>query len=141
MNVKIIDKSIPTVIPSFQKLGDAGLNLTATSISFTDDYVEYGTNLAFEIPNGVVGLLFASSSISKYDLSLCNSVGVIDSGYRGEIKLRFKTTYNYNPRKIYNVGDRIGQLVLVPFLIPKLEVVENLSNTSRNSGGFGSSGV
>jgi dUTP pyrophosphatase len=141
MKIKIIDKSIPTVVPSFQKLGDAGLDLTATSISFTDDYVEYGTNLAFEIPNGFVGLLFSRSSISKYDLSLCNSVGVIDSGYRGEIKLRFKTIYNYNPRKIYNIGDRIGQLVLVPFLIPKVEVVEDLSNTSRSLNGFGSSGV
>jgi dUTP pyrophosphatase len=141
MNIKIIDKAISTTVPSFQNLGDAGLDLTATSISFTDDYVEYGTNLAFEIPDGCVGLLFPRSSISKYDLTLCNSVGVIDSGYRGEVKLRFKTTYNYNPSKMYRVGDRVGQLILVPFITPTINIVSDLSETKRGSGGFGSSGV
>ena len=141
MNIKIIDKSTPITIPKFENPGDAGLDLVATSISFTGDYVEYGTNLAFEIPDGFVGLLFPRSSISKYDLSLCNSVGVIDSGYRGEVKLRFKTTHNYDPRKIYNVGDKVGQLVLVPFISPTLNVVSELSETKRGSGGFGSTGV
>jgi dUTP pyrophosphatase len=141
MKIKLIDKTTPTTIPSFQNLGDAGLDLTATSIFFNENYVEYGTNLAFEIPNGYVGLLFPRSSISKYDLTLCNSVGVIDSGYRGEVKLRFKTTHNYNPSKMYRVGDRVGQLVLVPFVSPTINMVEDLSETKRGSGGFGSSGV
>lgn len=141
MNVKIIDKAIPTTIPRTQNSGDAGLDLVATSISFTDDFIEYGTNLAFEIPHGFVGLLFPRSSISKYDLNLCNSVGVIDSGYRGEVKLRFKTTHNYHPNKLYKVGDKVGQLVLVPFISPTLNIVDELTETKRGSGGFGSTGA
>jgi dUTP pyrophosphatase len=57
------------------------------------------------------------------------------------VKLRFKTTYNYNPSKMYRVGDRVGQLVLVPFITPTINIVSDLSETKRGSGGFGSSGV
>ena len=78
------------VIPSYAKPGDAGLDITATSIiSNTTFEVTYGTGLAVEIPIDHVGLLFPRSSIRKYDLQLANSVGVIDSGYRGEIQFTF----------------------------------------------------
>lgn len=138
MNIKIKKLSKDAVIPSYAKIGDAALDLTAVSISYTNIYVEYGTGLAIEIPEGFAGFVFPRSSISNYDLNLCNSVGVIDSNYRGEIKLRFKTVYN---QKIYNIGDRIGQLVIMP--IPKIEftVVQDLCDSSRGSLGFGSSGV
>ena len=96
MEVKIKKLCETAVIPSYAKPGDAGMDLVATSRVF-DKYgnVEYGTGLAMEIPEGYVGLIFARSSISKQDLSLANAVGVIDSGYRGEIKFKFKPTLSY----------------------------------------------
>lgn len=138
MNIKIKKLNKDAIIPTYAKIGDAGLDLTAISISYTNMYVEYGTGLAVEIPEGFAGFVFPRSSISNYDLTLCNSVGVIDSNYRGEIKLRFRTVYN---QKVYNIGDRVGQLVIIP--IPKIEftVVEDLCDSSRGSLGFGSSGV
>lgn len=128
------------VIPSYAKPGDAGLDLTATSIiSNTTTEVTYGTGLALEIPTDYVGLIFPRSSIRKYDLQLSNSVGVIDSGYRGEIQFTFNKTQGLDSVK-YRVGDRIGQLIILPY--PQIQLIEeaNLSNTERGEGGFGSSG-
>ena len=134
------------VIPTYSRSGDAGLDLTAVTINCQDDYIEYGTGLAIEIPEGMVGLLYPRSSISKYDLLQCNSVGVIDSNYRGEIKIRFKNTVgltNTRPfdNKLYNIGDRIGQLIIIRY--PQIELVEKeeLSDTNRGESGFGSSGT
>lgn len=139
---KINDNAI---IPSYSREGDAGLDLTATTIECNDDFIEYGTGLAIEIPDGMVGFLFPRSSISKYDLLQCNSVGVIDSNYRGEIKIRFKKTVKMSDtrpfdEKLYNIGDRIGQLIIMRY--PQIELVETqeLSNTNRGEKGFGSSG-
>jgi dUTP pyrophosphatase len=128
------------VIPSYAKPGDAGLDITATSvISNTTFEVTYGTGLAIEIPTDHVGLLFPRSSIRKYDLQLSNSVGVIDSGYRGEIQFTFNKTQGLDSMK-YKIGDRIGQLVILPY--PQIQLVEEqqLSDTERGKGGFGSSG-
>ena len=129
------------VLPSYAKPEDAGLDLTATSCHF-DDVKRcwvYGTGLAVEIPEGYVGLIYPRSSICKIALSLSNSVGVVDSGYRGEIKFFFnpETRGDY---KLYQVGDRIGQMIIVPF--PQIEVEEasELSTSERGEGGFGSSG-
>ena len=85
-----------------------------------------------------VGLVFPRSSIRKYDLELTNSVGVIDSGYRGEIQLTFNKVNNKTT--IYNVGDRVGQIMIIPY--PKINFVESdeLTITERGEGGFGSSG-
>lgn len=128
------------VIPSYAKPGDAGLDITATSIiSNTTFEVTYGTGLAIEIPTDHVGLLFPRSSIRKYDLQLSNSVGVVDSGYRGEIQFTFNKTQGLDSMK-YRIGDRIGQLVILPY--PQIQLVEEqqLSDTERGEGGFGSSG-
>ncbi len=128
------------VIPSYAKPGDAGLDITATSInSNTTTEVTYGTGLAIEIPTDYVGLLFPRSSIRKYDLQLSNSVGVVDSGYRGEIQFTFNKTQGFDSMK-YKIGDRIGQLVILPY--PQIQLVEEqqLSDTERGEGGFGSSG-
>ena len=129
--------------PRYSKNGDAGMDLTATEVEFNDDYVAYKTGLAFEIPKGYVGLLFPRSSNSKKDLLLTNSVGVIDSGYRGEIEFRFKPILN-NKREnisIYNSGDRVGQIIIIPY--PEIEFIETdeLSETERGNSGFGSSGL
>ena len=96
MEVKIKKLCETAVIPSYAKPGDAGMDLVATSRIF-DKYgnVEYGTGLAMEIPEGYVGLIFARSSVCKKDLALSNCVGIIDSGYRGEIKFKFKPTLAY----------------------------------------------
>lgn len=140
LQVKIKKLNPDAVIPKYSKDGDAGLDLTAISVNFTDDYISYKTGLAFEIPKGYVGLLFPRSSNSKKDLLLTNSVGVIDSGYRGEIELRFKPIINNKLEKIslYDVGDRIGQIIIIPY--PQIEFIESdeLSNTERGDGGFGS---
>lgn len=156
MLIKIKKLSEDAVIPRYSYSGDVGLDLFATSIKFSDgtknrnsyiyeleskyrgsDYIEYGTGLSIEIPEGYAGLIFARSSVSKRDMILANSVGVIDPNYRGEIKLRFRSRYYSN---IYEVGDKIGQLVIVP--VPKVvfEIVDELSMTDRGNGGFGSSG-
>lgn len=171
MKIKIKMLDPMAVIPKYTKEGDAGLDLTATSkIIMTGndvvaDYIEYGTGLAIEIPEGFMGLLFPRSSISNKNMTLVNSVGVIDSGYRGEIKLRFKIDANYddilddeknNTRElgeiyivdndniyiqlIYEVGDRIAQLIILPVPEVEFEVTDNLSETTRKNGGFGHSG-
>lgn len=170
MEVKIKKLVENAVIPSYAKPGDAGMDLVATSRIF-DKYgnAEYGTGIAIEIPEGYVGLIFARSSISKKDLSLANAVGVIDSGYRGEIKFKFKPTpafidfgssgdkYGINIDSetfdyiglcggiekdsvdacIYEVGDKIGQIIIMPYPTISFVEVDKLSETERGDGGFG----
>lgn len=127
------------VTPSYSKDGDAGMDLTSvTIISNTTNQVVYGTGLCLEIPRDYVGLVFPRSSIRKYDLELSNSVGVIDSGYRGEIQLTFNKINN--KKDIYNIGDRVGQIMIIPY--PYINFIESddLTITERGDGGFGSSG-
>ena len=138
MKIKMKKLHPNAVIPRYAKPGDAGMDLTAVWENQTMDVVTYGTGLAVEIPSGHVGLLFPRSSIYKTKMALTNCVGVIDSGYRGEIMMKFKMTDN---RTMYSVGDRIGQLVIMPYPEVEFEEVEELSETSRGSGGYGSTGV
>lgn len=146
MQVKVKKLHADAVIPKYAKPGDAGLDLTAISQEY--EYASgrrlqvYGTGLSFEIPEGYVGLIFPRSSISKTALSLTNCVGVIDSGYRGEVKFKFALDGGAAPSSssTYKVGDRIGQLIIMPY--PAIELIESetLSDSERGSGGFGSSG-
>jgi dUTP pyrophosphatase len=141
MKIKIKKLNENAVIPKYAKNGDAGLDLVAVSQSSNELYIEYGTGLALEIPEGYVGLIFPRSSISKYHLSMANSVGVVDSGYRGEVTVRFKRPNEGWWAKHYEVGDKIAQLVIMPY--PQVELVEvtDLSETERGAGGYGSSGT
>ena len=133
---KIIEEA---VIPAYSRNGDAGLDLTATSFSIENDCYVYGTGIAIEIPEGYVGLIYPRSSISNYDLILANHVGVIDSNYRGELILKFKKKSSlFN--KIYIVGDRIGQLIIMAYPSIEFSICEDLSSTNRNTANFGSSG-
>lgn len=165
MKVKIKKLVANAVIPSYATDGSAGMDLTATSKWIDNEgNTCYSVGLAFEIPKGYVGLLFPRSSNAKKDLLLSNAVGVLDSDYRGEVKFKFKTTYStVNPisflwqryicrKKIvnvdctplhgneYEVGDRIGQIIIVKY--PTIEFVESeeLSETTRGKGGYGSTG-
>lgn len=138
MKVKIKRLNPNASIPTYAKDGDAGLDLTATEVWVEDNNVCYGTGLAFEIPKGYVGLLFPRSSNAKKDLILSNSVGVLDSGYRGEVTFKFKPQKQGG--KAYDVGDRIGQLIIIPYPTIEFEEVEELSETERGIGGYGSTG-
>ena len=139
MKVKIKRLSEKAVIPTYAKDGDAGMDLVATSKEYDENgNVVYGTGLAFEIPKGFVGLLFPRSSNAKKDLLLSNSVGVIDSGYRGEVMMKFKTTRNRG--NYHEIGDRIGQLIIMPYPTIEFEEVNELSTTERGIGGYGSTG-
>lgn len=134
-------KLVPgAVIPAYAKPGDAGLDLTATSVSFDESTrkLSVGFGLVAEIPAGHVGLLFPRSSVHKTGLIMSNCVGVVDSGYRGEIRSIFYVPEGAKP---YAVGDRCAQLVVLPY--PQVAVVEadELSGTDRGAGGFGSTGA
>lgn len=147
MNVKIKKLHEGAVIPSYAKPGDAGLDLTAVSYDYKEDIDchVYGTGIAVEIPEGYVGLVYPRSSNRKTDAYMTNHVGVIDSGYRGEIMVSFKLR-DYKEGQIqqlfkpYEVGDKIAQLIIVPY--PKIEfkVVDELSTTERGENGHGSTG-
>jgi dUTP pyrophosphatase len=139
--VKIKRLHKDSVIPTYSKDGDAGLDLVATEIiSNTTFDVTYGTGISMEIPKGYVGLVYPRSSIRKYDLSLSNSVGVIDSGYRGEIQATFKKTNGLDSVK-YKTGDRIIQIIIVPYPRVTFIEVDELSDSERGDGGFGSTGT
>lgn len=128
--------------PKFGKPGDAGADLVATSFDVSrDGQIVYNTGLAVEIPEGMVGLIFPRSSVRNYDLAMSNSVGVIDSGYRGEIMVTFNYTSQTPDNTIYRVGDRIAQLVIVPVPLIQYREVDELSETERGEGGHGSTGV
>ena len=172
VNIKKLHKD--AVIPSYAHSTDCGLDLTAVSKTY-DEYgnVVYGFGLAFEIPEGYAGFIFPRSSNHKSGLLLTNSVGVIDSGYRGEVTAKFASRFTMSrPRKFidklkmlfetkksfkatnyneintsncfeninYNVGDRVAQMVILPY--PKVEFneVDELSKTERGKGGYGSTG-
>lgn len=204
MKVKIKRLSENAVVPKYAHDTDAGLDLVATSRVFDEDgALVYGTGIAVEIPEGYVGLVFPRSSIAKKDLLQSNAVGIIDSGYRGEILVKYKPSMLYvnnhdaigkddkdwrgsietdpktqsvsaygldsqmfgnmpfnetgraqvmNPftgemskyqtfdMRIYEIGERIAQLVILPFPKIEFEEVEELSKTERGTGGYGSSG-
>lgn len=141
MQIKFKKLNPEAKVPQHSKPGDAGVDITATWKQEIDKNIVYGTHLAVEIPENHVGLLFPRSSLTNYDLSLGNHVGVIDSGYRGEILFKFKRLEVSKFCKEYQPGDRIGQLVIVPFV--KIEGVEvgELSQTERGQTGYGSSGT
>ena len=140
MKVKIKKLSPDAKIPRYAKPGDACMDLYAVSHSIDKhgNHV-YDTQIAMEIPEGHVGLIFPRSSISKTAHSLRNAVGVIDSGYRGEIMMKFDINTLNSP--VYEVGDRIAQIIILPYPQIEFEEAFELSKTQRGKGGFGSSGT
>lgn len=150
MKVKIKKLVEDAVIPSYAKNGDAGMDLTCVKVEY-DESIEceiYHTGIAVEIPKGYVGLVFPRSSNRKTDSYMTNSVGVIDSGYRGEILVCFKNRDCYEclyenmiyRNNAYKVGDRIAQLIIMPYPQIEFEEVKELSDSERGTGGYGSTG-
>ena len=137
MKIKIKKLREDAIIPKYAKDGDAGMDLTAVDVSADEGTITYKTGLAIEIPRWHVGLLFPRSSVYKTGQSLTNCVGVIDSGYRGEIMLKF-TLSPY--QREYQIGDRIGQLIIIPYPMIEFVEVEELTPTDRGKGGYGSTG-
>lgn len=156
MKVKIKKLHKDAVIPKYAKQGDAGMDLTAVFKEYDlDGNTVYYTGLSFEIPEGYVGLLFPRSSNSKTDLRLTNSVGVLDSGYRGEVMFKFRNDRFSSMNSLlkndlingeigfnneYEVGDRVGQLLILPYPQIEFEEAEELTETERGKNGYGSSG-
>lgn len=141
MKIKIKKTHPDAEIPKYANPGDAGLDLHAMIFSWENDlYIEFDTGVALEIPEGYTGLLLPRSSISNYNCMLANSIGVIDSGYRDSIKVRFrKLNFSSNDHH-YKIGDKIAQLLIVPIVKAELTEVKELSKTKRDKNGFGSSG-
>jgi dUTP pyrophosphatase len=137
MQVRIKKLSPEAIIPTYAKDGDAGMDLVITDIKGENKYdITYGFGISMEIPEGFMGLVFPRSSIRKTDLVLSNSVGVIDSGYRGEIQVTFKKS-GLNK---YEIGDRGAQIIIIPHPPIEFKEVDELTNTERGEGGFGSTG-
>lgn len=144
MEVKFKKLADNAVLPTKAHASDAGLDITCTKV--TSELNEcgqfmlvYHTGLAMEIPEGYVGLIFPRSSIYKKSIMQCNAVSVIDSGYRGEVLMKYRNTSGDSIPAVYNVGDRIGQLIIMPY--PNIEPVfaDSLSDSDRGDNGFGSS--
>ena len=153
MEVKIKKLNPNAIIPKYAKVGDAGMDLVATSvISDTPEQITYGMGIALEIPEGFVGLIFPRSSVRKTGLDLSNAVGVVDSGYRGELQATFNKIFGgdrfYDETKntedtsnsFYKIGDRIAQIMIIPYPPIEFVEVEELSDSERGEGGFGSTG-
>jgi len=134
--LKIKKLNSGAVIPSYARGGDGAMDVVAISRDITDKFVEYKTGLSLEVPEGHVCLIFPRSSVSKKDLLLCNSVGVLDSGYRGELILRFKRF----AEDIYEIGEKVGQIMILPRPYVTVQEVNELSESERGEGGFGSTG-
>jgi dUTP pyrophosphatase len=135
VNIKRLHKN--ATIPFYAKESDAGMDLVITDIKGETEWdISYGFGISMEIPEGFMGLVFPRSSIRKTDLILSNSVGVIDAGYRGEIQATFKKTGG----AVYKIGDRGAQLIITPHPIIEWNEVNELNNTERGEGGFGSTG-
>ena len=137
MKIRIKKITENAVIPTYSKNGDAGMDLTITSVEILDsDHVKYNFGIALEIPFGYLGLIFPRSSCYKQRQIMSNCVGVVDSGYRGEISAIMIGT----SLQSYKIGDRCAQLIIMPFPKVTFKQVKDLKDSERGTGGYGSTG-
>lgn len=139
MNVRLSDGA---ELPRYAHEGDAGLDLRIThDVTLNPgERATVGTGLAVEIPQGCVGLVFPRSGLaSKHGITLSNSVGVIDSGYRGEIGATLLN--QLDETATLDAGTRVCQLIVMPFVPCELVPCEELTETERGAAGFGSTGI
>lgn len=136
MQVNIKQLHHDAKMPTYATDGSGCFDLYAAS--WDQETRSFGTGLAFDIPDGWVMKVYSRSGDGfKRGLTLCNSVGVIDSDFRGEVRVKFNNPYNFT----HNVGDRIAQAMIVQVPKVSFEWVDELTATERGENGFGSSGV
>ena len=129
------------IIPKYAYDTDACFDLFCAESKKSDLFVEYNTGINILIPEDYVGLLFPRSSVTNKTLILKNSVGVIDHGYLGDIKLRYYITPMFDDNvNTYDIGDRVGQMLIIPRPKIKLIQVESFEDTQRGTNGYGSTG-
>lgn len=142
-NIKIKPLSLATKIPTYGTQLAAGADLCAVlkePVTITPNETKLiPTGISLAIPNGLVGLIYARSGLStKQDLAPANKVGVIDADYRGEVMVPLHN-HGVQSRVVQN-GDRIAQIVFMPYVQANFEVVDELSTTDRGAGAFGHTG-
>lgn len=142
MELRIAKLRAEATVPRRAHEGDAGLDLYACEAAHLGPGERWsvGTGIAVEIPEGYAGLVLPRSGLARdHGIALVNSPGLIDAGYRGEVRVLLLNT---DPAEIFRLqaGDRIGQLVLVPIALAEPVEVEALAESTRGDGGFGSSG-
>ncbi len=142
VNIKKLNEN--AIIPTYGTEFSAGAdlyNLPGDAVSIpAHSTVLLHTGLAIEIPDGYVGLIFARSGLaSKRGLAPANKVGVIDSDYRGEWMVAMHN--HTDEERTVDGGERIAQMVIVPFIKADFDLVNELSETDRGAGGFGSTGT
>ena len=145
MKVRIKKLSENAVVPTYGTEYAAGADLYAC----LEEKIEIapletkmvGTGIAMEIPDGYVGLVFARSGLAcKKGIAPAHKVGVIDSDYRGEIKVALHNHNGSGDALAIENGERIAQIAIVPYLKAQFEVAESLEETDRGENGFGSTG-
>lgn len=127
--------------PSYANEYAAGLDIRSNTdvLIKAGDIVDIETMLSMEIPNGHFGMVVARSGLSyKHQIKLINDVGIIDEDYRGNIGIRLVN--EGNKPYLIEVGDRIAQMIIIPYIQADLEYVDELSETERGAGGFGHTG-
>ena len=144
MNVQVNIKKLndDAVLPRYSSEYAAGADLFSSSETFdigAGETVLVHTGIAIELPVGYVGLVYARSGLaSKKGLAPANKVGIVDSDYRGELMVAIHN-HSLAPQSI-EAGERMAQLVIVPYLRAEYELADSLSDTERGTGGFGSTG-
>jgi dUTP pyrophosphatase len=142
MNLRIARLDERARLPTRAHGGDAGLDLYALegAVLAPGERASVPTGIAVEIPPGRAGLVLPRSGLAaRHGVSVVNAPGLIDSGYRGEVRVLLLNTDRAQPFELA-AGDRIAQLVLVRVELPTPVEVASLTNSERGAGGFGSSG-
>jgi dUTP pyrophosphatase len=142
MQLRVAKLKDEAVLPSRAHEGDAGLDLYACEPAHIGPGERWGvgTGIAVEVPEGHAGLVLPRSGLAReHGIALVNSPGLIDAGYRGEVRVLLLNT---DPAETFRVepGDRIAQLVIAPVVLAEPAEAESLSESARGDGGFGSSG-
>lgn len=142
MKLPIARLNEEAVLPSRAHEGDAGLDLYACEAAHIGPGERWsiGTGIAVEIPDGHAGLVLPRSGLAKrHGITLVNSPGLIDAGYRGEVRVLLLNT---DPAEVFRIapGDRIAQLVIAPIALAEPVERDSLTESARGDGGFGSSG-
>lgn len=145
MNLKICKLHSDAIVPQYQTLGAACFDLHAINVTYgklmIDSSHEFSTGLAFEIPAGYAMLIFSRSGHAwMNDVRLSNCVGIIDSDYRGEVKVKLTADWRKGNVLYVKDRDRIAQALVLPVPRVTFMVMDYLSQTERGAGGFGSTG-